>query len=68
MVLFFLDDYTIILKILQGARRPSHYLMGALKNGRLQVVFKGRKKIELAPQAVCNDGIWHKVKYKFILF
>uniref|UniRef100_T1HX12 Laminin subunit alpha-2 n=1 Tax=Rhodnius prolixus TaxID=13249 RepID=T1HX12_RHOPR len=50
-----------LLFIIPGARRPSHYLMGALKNGRLQVVFKGRKKIELAPQAVCNDGIWHKI-------
>ncbi|KAK9510148.1 hypothetical protein O3M35_004992 [Rhynocoris fuscipes] len=50
-----------LLFMIPGAKRPNHYLLGALRNGRVQIVFKGRKKIELGSQAVCNDGIWHKV-------
>lgn len=32
-----------------------------LYNGRIQLVLKTRKRVELSTQAVFNDGLWHKV-------
>lgn len=41
--------------------------MASLRNGRLYVVLKGRKKIELTAQSVLNDGAWHHVRKLLIL-
>ncbi|RZF45582.1 hypothetical protein LSTR_LSTR014741, partial [Laodelphax striatellus] len=40
-------------------QKRMHYMMGALRNGRLQIVVKGRRKTEMTAQAVLNDGAWH---------
>lgn len=40
-----------------------------LYNGRVQLVLKTRKRIEISTQAVFNDGLWHKVmSFIFTLF
>lgn len=40
-----------------------------LYNGRVQLVLKTRKRVEISTQAVFNDGLWHKVKsFNFTLF
>ncbi|XP_066906769.1 laminin subunit alpha-1 [Halyomorpha halys] len=41
--------------------KQPHYLMAALRNGRVQIVLKGRRKIETTAHAVFNDGVWHKM-------
>lgn len=40
-----------------------NYLMMHLYNGRVQLVLKTRKRLEISTQAVFNDGIWHKVTH-----
>lgn len=32
-----------------------------LYNGRVQLVLKTKKRVEISTQGVFNDGIWHKV-------
>lgn len=42
--------------------------MASLQNGRLHVVLKGRKKVEVSAQAVLNDGTWHHVSELIVVF
>uniref|UniRef100_A0A0A9YKQ2 Laminin subunit alpha-1 n=1 Tax=Lygus hesperus TaxID=30085 RepID=A0A0A9YKQ2_LYGHE len=51
-----------LIFMIPGVRgKQPHYLMAALRNGRVQIVLKGRRKIETTAQAVFNDGMWHKL-------
>lgn len=53
---------TCVLRF-QGTRgKQTNYLMMRLYNGRVQLVLKTRKRVEISTQAVFNDGIWHKVR------
>ncbi|XP_046676227.1 laminin subunit alpha-1 isoform X3 [Homalodisca vitripennis] len=48
-----------LIFIVPGVRGKQHFIMVSLQNGRLHVVLKGRKKVEISAQAVLNDGTWH---------
>ncbi|BES88583.1 laminin subunit [Nesidiocoris tenuis] len=51
-----------LIFMIPGVRnKQPHYLMAALRNGRVQIVLKGRRKIETTAQAVFNDGMWHNL-------
>jgi len=46
----------------KGTRgKQTNYLMMHLVDGRVQLVLKTRKRVEISTQAVFIDGIWHKV-------
>ncbi|XP_014250027.1 laminin subunit alpha-1 isoform X2 [Cimex lectularius] len=51
-----------LLFIIPGGKgHLHHYLMASLKNGRVQVVLKGSRRIHTKGQAVFNDGLWHRM-------
>lgn len=38
-----------------------HFLFGGLRNGQLNVIVKGKKKLDLISSQKVNDGSWHHV-------
>ncbi|XP_063216579.1 laminin subunit alpha-1 [Bacillus rossius redtenbacheri] len=51
-----------LLFIIPSSRgRQRHYLMAALKDQRLQVVVRWRRKLQVAAASGLNDGAWHHV-------
>ncbi|XP_025195973.1 laminin subunit alpha-1 [Melanaphis sacchari] len=52
-----------LIFMLIGTRgKQTNYLLMHLYNGRVQLVLKTRKRVEISTQAVFNDGIWHKIQ------
>ncbi|VVC37186.1 Hypothetical protein CINCED_3A012310 [Cinara cedri] len=52
----------LIFMMIGTRGKQTNYMMMHLYNGRIQLVLKTRKRLEISTQAVFNDGIWHKVQ------
>ncbi|XP_050425592.1 laminin subunit alpha-1 isoform X2 [Adelges cooleyi] len=57
----FYSDGLVFLLIGNRAKQ-NNYLAMRLYNGRVQLVLKNRKRMEISTQAVFNDGMWHRVQ------
>ncbi|KAL1124511.1 hypothetical protein AAG570_001137 [Ranatra chinensis] len=44
-----------------GKGKQPHYLMVGLRNGRVHVALKAKRKADISAHVVVNDGIWHKM-------
>lgn len=47
-----------------GSGRQRQYLAAYLLDGILQVIYKGRNKLEVSLPNTYNDGVWHTVSWK----
>jgi len=52
----------LIFTLIGTRGKQNNYLMMHLYNGRVQLVLKTRKRVEISTQAVFNDGLWHKIQ------